>query len=113
MIISWNVKGINNSGKCHEVISHLKNLNPVMAILIETKVKFSNVKKVINKFGNKWQLINNYVNHNNGRIWILWDDTRIKVVNHGFPAHHIHCSLHYPTGELINGCTTIYAHDQL
>ncbi|KAI5448509.1 hypothetical protein KIW84_015789 [Lathyrus oleraceus] len=46
MIVSWNVRGINSVGKCHEVISRLKKMNSDMAILIETRVKPNNAKKV-------------------------------------------------------------------
>lgn len=113
MIISWNVRGINNVGKCHEVISRLKKMNPAMAILIETRVKPNNAKKVLNKFGKKWKLIDNYVNHNNDRIWILWNETRIKVINHGSSSQFTHYSIHYLNGDLKIWCTTIYALNKL
>lgn len=69
--ISWNVRGINTLGKYHEVISRLKHMNPDISILIETRVKPNSAKKVMKKFDKKWNMIDNYVNHNNGRIWIL------------------------------------------
>lgn len=84
-----------------------------MAILIEIRVKPNNAKKVLNKFGKKRKFIDNYVNHNNGMIWILWDETRIKVINHDSSSHFIHYSIHYPNDDLKNWCITIYALKQL
>lgn len=103
MMISWNVKGINNSGKCHEVISHLKQMNPDIVIMLETRVKPQNAIKVRNKFGQKWKVIDNYSKHNKGRIWILWDETRIKVINHDSSAQFIHCSVYHHNGALKPG----------
>ncbi|CAK8535720.1 unnamed protein product [Lathyrus sativus] len=88
MMISWNVRGINNSAKCHEVVSRLNHLDPEIVVLVETRVKAQDVVKVRNKFGKKWKIIDNYSKHNNGRIWILWDDARIKVTTHHFYSIH-------------------------
>lgn len=68
MITSWNVRGINNLGKCHEVISRLNKMNPDIAIVIKTRVKSENALKIKNKFGKKWSVIHNYADHSNGRI---------------------------------------------
>lgn len=49
MIVAWNVKGLNKIGKVREISSHLSNLNPNIAILIETRVKSRKVDQIRNK----------------------------------------------------------------
>ena len=39
MIIAWNVRGLNKSGKIREISYRLLDLNLEIAILIETRVK--------------------------------------------------------------------------
>ncbi|CAK8567827.1 unnamed protein product [Lathyrus sativus] len=91
MMISWNVRGINNSGKCQEVVSLLKQMDPKIAIPLKTRVKPQIALKVRNKSGQKWKMIDNYSKHNNGRIWILCDETRIKVTTHTMSTQFIYC----------------------
>lgn len=65
--------------------------------------------KVVKKIGKKWNVIDNYVNHNNCRIWILWDETKVKVINHESSPQFIHYSIYYPNGGLKIWLTDIYA----
>jgi exonuclease III len=46
MIIAWNVRGLNKVGKIREISSRLVNLNPDIAILIETRVKSNKAEKI-------------------------------------------------------------------
>lgn len=62
------MRGINNSGKSHEVSSCLNGLKSELAILIETRVKPHNAMKVRNKLGKNWNVTDNYSKQNNGRI---------------------------------------------
>lgn len=108
MIISWNVRGINNAGKCHEVSSRLNQMKPVIAVLIETRVKIHNAVKVRNKIGHHWQVIDNYEKHNNGRIWVLWNENKINVNLTASSNQYVHCVIHHTNGTFVMWLTAIY-----
>src|SRR4051812_33430742 len=98
MILSWNVRGINNLGKCREVSSHLTNLHPILSIILETRVKASKAEKVRSKIGNKWSYIDNSTKHNNGRIWILFDEGKIQVRKEHCTDQLIHIGVYDTNG---------------
>ncbi|XP_050909861.1 uncharacterized protein LOC127123701 [Lathyrus oleraceus] len=83
-------------------------MNPELVILIESRVKPHNVIKFKNKFVKKWNVIDNYFKHNNGRIWILWDETMVKVINHESSSQFIHYSIYHPNGDMKTWLTFIY-----
>lgn len=66
MIIAWNVRGMNNSGKSREVISRINKINIVLYILVETRVKHIKAQAIRNKMGTKWSFLDNYEKHHNG-----------------------------------------------
>jgi hypothetical protein len=68
MILSWNTRGLNKSGKAREIGSRLLSLRPAIAIPIETRVKFAKADSIRNKLRLKGKYIDNYINHENGRI---------------------------------------------
>jgi hypothetical protein len=68
MILSWNTRGLNKSGKAREIGSRLLSLRPAVAILIETRVKSAKADSIRNKLRLKGKYIDNYINHENGRI---------------------------------------------
>lgn len=74
-------EGLNNSGKCKEIRSRLNRLNPDVVILVETIVNLPKVEKTRHKLVNKWSCKDNHTKHNNMRIWILWDESKVKVIN--------------------------------
>ena len=51
MMVAWNVRGLNKSGKIKEINSRLHDLHPAIAILIETRVKSKKVPGVGVKLG--------------------------------------------------------------
>lgn len=93
MIISWNVRGMNNAGKSREVIAQINKINHVLAILVETRVKHYKARVIRNKIGSNWSFLDNYEKHHNGRIWIIWDALKIKVTKSVGPGQLIHCEL--------------------
>ncbi|XP_058775885.1 uncharacterized protein LOC131650179 [Vicia villosa] len=113
MIISWNVRGLNNAGKCNEITTRLKKLDPDIAILVETRVKLNKVNSIRNKFGNSFSYIDNYSKHLNGRIWILWNNNRVNLVVEDCTDQLIHVRVQSNSGDLVMWCTAIYAHNQI
>ena len=78
MIISWNLRGLNNVGKLKEISSHLLKLRPTIAILIETRVKNKNAKKIRDKLKLPHNYLDNYKWYDNGRLWIEWEKFIMK-----------------------------------
>ena len=68
MILAWNVRGLNKSGKIKEISSHLHDLKPDIIILIETRVKSGKAVPVRNKLNLKGTYVDNYEKHENGRL---------------------------------------------
>lgn len=112
-IIAWNVRGLNNSGKCREIGTRLNSLNPDMVILIETRVKQTKAINIRKKINHRWSYIENYASHNNGRIWVMWDDSRIMVVEVRNIAQFIHCGIYNLNGSYGMWYTAIYAFNTL
>lgn len=113
MIYFWNFRGINNISMCREISSRLNSMNPDLAILVETSVKVPKANYVRNKLGNKWSFFDNYSKHNNGRIWVLWDDSKIKVKCISCTYQLIHCGVSSLNGEFKVWCTAIYVFNTL
>lgn len=113
MIVSWNIRALNNVGKCREIDTRLKNLNLVIIILFETRVKMNKAALIRDEVGHKWSYFDNYDGHTNGRIWFLSDKSRIKVEKILSTDQFIHVGIYSLNGALQNWCTTIYAHNSL
>ena len=113
MIVSWNVRGLNKLGKIKEISSLLLHLQPTISILLETRVKENKAKKVRDKLNMHRSCIDNYSAHPNGRIWILWDDTKVDLKLHSMSSQHLHCGIYTVTGEFLFWLTAIYALNQL
>lgn len=79
MIMSWNLRGLNNSEKCREIATHLQSLNPDISILIETRVKQNKVISIRNKLGGKWSYIDNYNNLINVEFGFFWIAIKSKL----------------------------------
>lgn len=76
MILTWNVRGLNKTTRHKEVGSHLKKLNCACVGLLETRVKVGHAMRIKNRLG-KWNSVDNYCHHDNGRIGVLWDHSRV------------------------------------
>jgi hypothetical protein len=79
MIVAWNIRGLNKAGKVREVGSRLLSLKPTLVVLIETRVKHNKHDNIRNKLRLKGSYLDNYTSHENGRIWLNWDDRAIDV----------------------------------
>ncbi|XP_058756104.1 uncharacterized protein LOC131629335 [Vicia villosa] len=113
MIVSWNVRGLNKSGKLREIRSCLLELFPEICILIETRVKSNKADSIRNKLNLSGKVADNYSNDSNGRIWVIWNDGLVdfRVINSS--SQHIHCGIYDTHGSFRFWLTAIYAHNQL
>lgn len=113
MLISWNVRGLNKSGKLKEISSHLHKLQAEIIVLIETKVKENKVPKIREKLQVKGTYFDNYKDHANGRIWLVWDNTKVELQYVKSSSQLLHCSVHDLAGNFKFWLTTVYAHKQI
>ena len=112
-MLAWNTRGLNKVAKTREVSFRLNALNVHIAALLETRVKERNAGKVRKRFGTKWCHADNYDHHDNGRIWLLWNDQRIKVQILSKSDQFIHCGIYDMADSLLQWTTFIYAQNHL
>ncbi|CAK8574006.1 unnamed protein product [Lathyrus sativus] len=113
MIVSWNIRGLNKAGKVREISSRLQKLTPAISALIETRVKAKNEMRIRQKLKLKGNYTDNYSNHDNGRIWIHWDDNRRHVESMESTNQLIHCQVKDVHGNFLCWMTAIYTQNQL
>lgn len=113
MIIVWKLRGLNKAGKIKEVSSRLLDLNPEIAILIETRVKENKEDVVRTKLEIRGSFIDNYNKYDNGRLWVYWnnDNVDIKVVK--VTNQIIHYGFYVIKGNWKYWMTIIYALNHL
>ena len=74
----WNVKRLNDPLK-QKVVARIKKLNINLVCLLETRVKQNKMTDIIQTRFPNWNVLHNYSEAYNGRIWILW--TSAMTVN--------------------------------
>ena len=76
IILVWNTRGLNDPFKQKVVVSRIRELKVSMVCLLETRVKENNMMSIISRHFQGWQFLHNYSNVvQNGRIWVLWNNT--------------------------------------
>ena len=108
MIIAWNVRGMNMRVKLAEIGPYLKRLGLPVVVLTETRVRKQNADKVRKYLGRNWNVLDNYDNHSNGRIWILWNPMVVKITLIESSSQLIHCYLENINGNFACHFTAIY-----
>lgn len=89
-VAAWNIRGLNTPIKKMEVRSLLADNNISIMGVLETKVKEENCDRV-RKGICDWNFITNYNHAYNGRVWVLWDDSKIAVEELFQGSQFIHC----------------------
>ncbi|CAK8531501.1 unnamed protein product [Lathyrus sativus] len=98
MLVSWNVRGLNRRVKTKEVSARLRSLNPMICILLETRVKQEKADRIRCKLRSTCSFLDNYTNHVNGRIWIWWDNAKTEVRKVTSSRQMIHCGVYDMNG---------------
>ncbi|XP_058764837.1 uncharacterized protein LOC131638301 [Vicia villosa] len=104
---------IKDRGKLKEISSRLNLLKPDIVILIETRVKSDKAKQIRDKLHVHECYVDNYQYHDNGRIWISWNDNAIDVKVVKSSDQYIHCGIYDANGTLLYWLTAIYGKNQL
>lgn len=110
MMVSWNVKGLDKPCKISEISFCHLNLKLDIAILLETRVKSNKVAVIRIKLNFQGRYLDNYDKHENGRIWIKWNDRKFDIRHMNNTSQLIHYD---NCGKLINWLTVIYENNQL
>lgn len=79
-IFSWNVRGINSSGRQRVVRDWLQNLGSSVGALLETHVQEENLVSILGAVAPGWRYDSNYSEAAGGRIWLLWRSNLSVVV---------------------------------
>lgn len=100
-------------GKLKEISSRLLQLDPMIIVLIETRVKKSKATNIRKKLRFKGMYLDNYVDHDNGRIWLCWDNNRIDLKFVHSSSQLVHCGVYSLDGIFRYWLTLIYALNKL
>ena len=65
----WNFRGFNHPLKQKEVVDRIKKLKINFVCLLETWVKQNNMHNIVKRMFPCWNIIHNYSEAYNGRIW--------------------------------------------
>lgn len=74
----WNVRGLNDDIRQFNVKALMKKHKVSVAALLETKIKYGKSSRVLASLGS-WCLLENYDFAHNGRIWVIWDKSKVTV----------------------------------
>jgi len=105
----WNVRGLNDPVKQHEIKNFLFQHRFSLFILIETSVKPSNWQQVFKFSCLGMECINNYQSAVNGRIWCIWDKKKVVVRELAQSDQFIHMEVDVLANQFRFLCTAIYA----
>lgn len=101
-------RGLNKSGKLSEISSHLLDLQSDVIVLIETRVKIAKAKTVRENLKLKGNFIYNYSGHDNGRIWVEWDNANVDIKLVRSTNQMIHYGVYDLSGNFKHWMTYIY-----
>ncbi|XP_058784979.1 uncharacterized protein LOC131659870 [Vicia villosa] len=82
-------------------------------ILLETRVKSNKADGIRNKLHIADNYIDNYNEHENGRIWVGWNANEVSVHKLNSSSQFIHCRVDDCSGVFQFWLTAVYAHNEL
>ncbi|KAJ6973799.1 hypothetical protein NC653_033969 [Populus alba x Populus x berolinensis] len=93
IIYSWNIRGLNNPLKQHEVVSLMKKRKMDVCGLLETKLSPSRVACMHRLRLRHWQYYTNVDAANTARILVFWNPATVKVDLIASSAQGLHISV--------------------
>lgn len=104
---SFNIRGLHNKASFAKDFLGLHKFG--IAALLETHVKKEDAGFFSTLVAPRFKWLFNYDFHNNGRIWLGWDDTLWKVNLLAVSAQHITCDFAHCDGSSSGVLSIIYA----
>jgi hypothetical protein len=94
IIYSWNVRGLNNPLKQHEVVGLMKKFCMDICGLVETKLTISRVASLHRLRLRDWKYISNVDTASIARIVVFWNPSTVSVDMISSTAQALHLSVH-------------------
>ncbi|XP_074296875.1 uncharacterized protein LOC141627532 [Silene latifolia] len=109
ILSSWNIRGLNDPLKQQEVLNFLLGHHVDCGAVLETHIKRDKASQIAKKIFSNFSRLDNYDEHYNGRIWILWNPRTVLANILAVGAQFLHLSLlHLVTGKVYY-ITVVYA----
>ncbi|XP_074313985.1 uncharacterized protein LOC141649189 [Silene latifolia] len=105
-IASWNIRGFNCPIKQQEVRSFLLVNQIDILCLLETRVKSAKAPPIVQDLFGNWNVICNYGQHYNGRIWLFYNPSTISISSQIITSQMICCKAHH-YGTNIDFCISM------
>lgn len=113
-ILVWNIRGLNNCVKQHEVRKFITSHNIKLFSLLETRVKAPKMGQVYTHLCPGWCFTHNNSCHSNGRIVVGWWPESYQVNIKWMQSQFIHCEIKPKQGGIAFHCTFVYGfNDQM
>lgn len=109
-IFSWNVRGLNSSGRQNTIRSWLNNLGYSVGAFVETHVAEKNSAALMQDLFRGWSYASNYSEVEGGRIWIVWEQS-LSVVVFKKSEQMMVCGVFYPTTQVSLTVGFVYAYN--
>ena len=106
---SYNIRGLHNKVSFAKDFLSLNKFG--IAALLETHVKKEDAFYFSSIIAPRFKWLFNYDFHDNGRIWLGWDETLWQVSLVGSSSQHITCEVKHSDGLTSCLLTMIYAHN--
>ncbi|KAK9698308.1 hypothetical protein RND81_08G095200 [Saponaria officinalis] len=90
----WNIRGMNDRIKQHEVVDMFRHNNLDLLGINESRVRVGRFESICRQKFKALQVLNYYSHHPNGRLWVLWkrDDLQVQVFDVGDQWVHLQVS---------------------
>ncbi|XP_074300580.1 uncharacterized protein LOC141631859 [Silene latifolia] len=81
--------------------------------LTETKIKSTNVNKVVNNIFRDWCISTNNAKHNGGRVWVLWNPNLVDIQFLEYDSQYIHMQVSDKASSMHFTQTLVYAFNEI
>ncbi|XP_074300572.1 uncharacterized protein LOC141631849 [Silene latifolia] len=109
----WNIRGMNNLNKKHEIRNFIFQNKVGLFGLLETKIKSKNGNNVGNTICQDWAICNNTSLHKGGRILLIWDPKVYEVDVFDVTIQCIHSKVVDKARKTVFWFTVVYGLNQL
>ncbi|XP_074305959.1 uncharacterized protein LOC141641188 [Silene latifolia] len=105
----WNVRAMNKEVKQRFVNTFLHSNNIGLFGLLETKVKATNISRMVNKIFGNWSVSTNNSCHPGGRVWVVWNPHFFEIQFLQYDAQYVHIHATNKFNQMKFSYTIIYA----
>ncbi|XP_070031557.1 uncharacterized protein [Nicotiana tomentosiformis] len=102
---------MRNRYKQNEVREYIRRNKIKLVDFVETKVKEGNAQRISKAIVPGWNVLTNYKDAKNGRIWLLCDTNHLIVTSLKDDAQMIHCQVKSRRGDIDCLLTVVYGYN--